>query len=975
MRKQLLLLWLFAFTIQVALAQDAPNPMSWKDVATWKSMPGGGYKLSPDGQWMAYILTGIEADGELILQKTADPESKKSFPIGNASFASFEFSDNSQWIAFKEYPKFVEKQANEKAKGKPLKDKVHLLKLGTDDKKTFEGVGGFSFNGQAATHLVINLPKEGNGDAKGSDLLIYHLAAGKSQNLGNVREHAVNKAGTHLAYTVDAANSQGNGLYLLTMASNSIQVLDSDEAGYQSINWTEKGDAFAALKMKKDKKYKQDKGAVLGVKNLSNPQVTLYEPAKDSTGFDQNYTITPNRRPMWSEDLTRLFYGIHPLVLAEKEKPKKEINADSVKAAEAENLAKIMADTTIKSISDLQKAIGKLNSGKSEDKKANDAKKPDMTIWHWQDDRLQSRQKVLENMDKNYSFWAMYDVVGKKHIALQDSSMRDLNILPQEHFALGSDQQKYELDINLNGQQYRDYYLVDLKTGAKTLLFENFYQPSFASMPRPSTDGKKLLYGKDGNFYIYDILAQTHTNITEKLPVTFVNTEDDHNVEKPMQNPLGWSSDSQYVLLRDGWDIWQIALSGKESPVNLTQNGRAQKIRYQYRFSLDEEEKGIDLRKTTYVRMYGENTKKSGIATLAPAKKGGLAAGVKVLSWEDANIQGLAKAEKASVFTFTKENSNAPTQVYLTDASLSNPKQITENAPDASKFAWSAGVKLIDYVTTKGDSLQAALFLPAGYVEGQKYPTVVYYYEKLSQTLHNWANPGYSGTGWNPSLYTSNGYAVLIPDIVYKMDDPGMSAVWAVLPAVDAAIKTGVIDESKMGLHGHSWGGYQTSFLITQTNRFKAAAAGAPLTNMISMYDLIYWNTGGGNMSIFEASQGRFLGGPWENWEAYERNSPIYHVKNVQTPLLMLHNDKDGAVDFTQGVEYYNALRRLKKPVIMVQYLGENHGLGKLENRKDYSVRMMEFFDHHLKGLPAPDWMSKGVPRLKLGQHLEERAF
>jgi dipeptidyl aminopeptidase/acylaminoacyl peptidase len=144
---------------------------------------------------------------------------------------------------------------------------------------------------------------------------------------------------------------------------------------------------------------------------------------------------------------------------------------------------------------------------------------------------------------------------------------------------------------------------------------------------------------------------------------------------------------------------------------------------------------------------------------------------------------------------------------------------------------------------------------------------------------------------------------------------------------------------------------------------------------MISMYDLIYWNTGGGNMSIFEASQGRFLGGPWENWDAYERNSPIYHVKNVKTPLLMLHNDKDGAVDFTQGIEYYNALRRLKKPVILVQYLGENHGLGKLENRKDYAVRMMEFFDHHLKGLPAPEWMEKGVPRLKLGAHLEERAF
>jgi fermentation-respiration switch protein FrsA (DUF1100 family) len=975
MKKIFLLCALVVASLSLAKAQvQAPISMSWKDVATWKSMPNSGFKLSPDGQWMAYVLTGIETDGELILQKVADPSSKKSFQIGNTSFASFEFSDNSQWLAFKEFPKFSEKQSNEKAKGKPLKEKLHLIQLASGDKKTFEGISGFNFTGEAATHLLLTLPKEGSGDAKGSDLLIHHLATGKSQNLGNIREHAVNKAGTHLAYAVDAANSQGNGLYLLTLASNSVSVLDSDDAGYQSINWTEKGDAFAALKFKKDKKYTQEKGAVLGIKNLSSPQITLYEPAKDSTSFDSRYTISPNRRPLWSDDLTRLFYGIHPLVLAEKVSPKKEINQDSVKQSEVANLEKIKADSTIKSVSDLQKAIAKLNTGASPEKKSSDAKKPEMTIWHWNDERLQSRQQVMEGMDKNYSFWAMYDVAGKKHAPLQDSTLLELNLLPNQHYALGADQQAYELDNNLNGQTYDDYYIVDLKSGAKTLLFEKFYQPSFASMPRASTDGKKLLYGKDGHFHVYDIATKTHSNLTEKLPVSFVDVEDDHNVVKPLYNSLGWSSDSRYVLIRDGWDIWQIPLSAKETPLNLTQNGKAQKIRYQYRVSLDSEEKGIDLTKTLYLRIYGERTKKSGYATLAPAKAG-LTAGAKVLRWEDANIQGLSKAKKAAVLTFTRENANQPTQVFLTDATLSTSKQLTENTPDASKYAWSAGVKLVDYVTTKGDSLQAALILPAGYVEGKQYPTVVYYYEKLSQTLHNWSNPAYSGTGWSPSVYTSNGYAVLIPDIVYKMDDPGMSAVWAVLPAVDAAIQTGVIDPNKMGLHGHSWGGYQTSFLITQTNRFKAAAAGAPLTNMISMYDLIYWNSGNGNMSIFEASQGRFLGGPWENWEAYERNSPIYHVKNVQTPLLMLHNDKDGAVDFTQGIEYYNALRRLKKPVIMVQYLGENHGLGKLENRKDYAVRMMEFFDHHLKGLPAPAWMEKGVPRLKLGDHLDERVF
>ena len=974
MQKHLLLfLALACATFSQAQAQD-PQPISWKDVATWKSMPNSGYKLSPDGQWMAYVLTGIETDGELILQKVADPTSKKTFPLGAATFASFEFSDNSQWIAFKEFPKFTEKKANEKSNGKPLKEKLHLMQLASGVKKTFEGTGGFYFNGEAASHLVIALPKEGNGDGKGSDLLIYHLATGKSQNLGNVREHAVNKKGSHLAYTVDAANSQGNGLYLLQLATNAIQVLDSDEAGYQSLNWTDKGDGFAALKFKKDKQYKQEKGAVIGVNNLSNPQVTRYDPAVDSLGFDQGYTISPNKRPMWSDDLNRIFYGLHPLVLVEKEKAKQEVNQDSLNQAELVSLEKIKADSTIKSVSDLQKAIAKLNTSATPEKKTSDAKKPEMTIWHWEDDRMQSRQQVMEGMDKNASFWAVYDPATKTHLALQDSSLRELNLLPQQRHALGSDQGAYELDNNLNGQTYLDYYLVDVATGEKTLLLEKFYQPTFASMPRPSTDGKKLLYGKDGHFYAYDIQLKTHSNLTENLPVSMVDVEEDENLALPLYNPLGWSADSKYVLLRDGWDIWQIPMSSKEAPTNLTQNGNAQHIRYQYRVNLNPDEKGIDLTKPVYIRLYGERTKKSGIGTLSPAK-GGLAPGLKVLLWEDANIQGLAKAKKAQVFTYTKEKFNQPTQVYLGDASLSNAKQVTENAPDAGKFTWSAGVKLIDYVTAKGDSLQAALYLPAGYEEGKSYPTVIYYYEKTSQNLHNWSNPSYSGTGWNSSVYTSNGYAVLTPDIVYKLDDPGMSALWAVLPAVDAAIQTGVVDPNKMGLHGHSWGGYQTSFLITQTNRFKAAAAGAPLTNMISMYDLIYWNTGEANMTIFESSQGRFLGGPWENWDAYERNSPIYHVKNVQTPLLMLHNDKDGAVDFTQGIEFYNALRRLKKPVILVQYLGENHGLGKLENRKDYSVRMLEFFDHHLKGLPAPAWMEKGVPRLKLGDHLNERAF
>ncbi len=957
--------------------KEKVKPITWQEIPEWKSINTNSTKLSADGKWLVYAMMPVEGDSEVFIQKAAEPESKKSFFIGSTTFPSISFSEDSRWLAFKEYPKESVKKTKSKNGSKDLKDKLILLDLNNDFKKSeVENVSNFAFNGKNATHLAVNLNKEGsNGDSKGSDLLLVHLASGKKQNIGNVLEYSFNKSGEYLAYTIDAANQSGNAVVLLHLSSGKTEILESDKATYKSINWTEKGDAFTLLKMIKDKEYKQDHGQILGVKNLSNPQLTQYNPKNDSINFPKSYTISPNRKPMWSEDLTRLFFGIHPLIAEKKPEqkgPEQVVNKDSL---EQVNLQRIKSDSTIKSLADLQKAIAKIDSTKSKTSNGSkDQVKPDLTIWHWQDSRLQSRQQILENQDKNYSIWSMYDTRNGKFITLQDSSLKQLDLLPKEKFALGYDIQEYELDINLDGQNYRDIYSVNLQTGERKLLFKKFYLPSFSSMPRPSTDGTKLLYAENGDFYVYNLASNTSKNITSNINTTFVNVEDDHNVEKPMVTPLGWSSDSKFVLLRDAWDIWQVPVEGKGSPQNLTMNGKSDKIRYQYRFVLDQDEKGIDLSKAIFIRKYGEKSKKSGIVKIQPSKSG-LAAGTESLIWEDANINRLVKAKNAAVYLFSKEKFNDPTDFFLTDATLSNPIKVTENAPDASKYDWSSGVRLVDYISDKGDSLQAALFLPSNYEAGKAYPTIVYYYEKLSQTLHNYSNPGFSGTGWNPNVYTSNGYAVLIPDIVYQLDDPGMSAVWCVIPAVKEAIKSGVIDPKSMGLHGHSWGGYQTSFLITQTDMFKAAAAGAPLTNMISMYDLIYWNSGGGNMSIFEASQGRFRGAPWENWDAYQRNSPVYHVKNVNTPLLLLHNDKDGAVDFTQGIEYYNALRRLKKPVIMVQYKGENHGLSKLENRKDYSVRMMEFFDHHLKGEKAPDWIASGVEKLKLEEHLENRVF
>ena len=973
----------FAFGV---IAQQAPRPITWKDVPGWKSLAPMGAVLSPDGKWAAYAIVPVDGDGDLFLQKLGDTTLKK-YPIGGSTFPSMQFSDDGKWFAFKESAKSKDMKAAAKPGGKQVFDKLIVLDLVSDKKTEYEKVASYEFNGEAVTHLGLGMSKErasgstaGGPGPKGGDFLLLELSSGKSQNMGNVSEFKFNKAGNWLALTIDAANQAGNGIQLYNIAGKQTTIIESDKASYQSINWTEAGDAFAVLKMVKDEKYKQEHGKVVGVKNLgANPAVVVYDPKKDSLSFPKGKTISPNRSPLWTEDLTRLLFGIHEQELAKKEPEKKEDatapNKDSLQKAELDKLAKLKADTSIKSVADMQKAIAKLDP-KTPPAEKIDTVKPDMTIWHWKDKRLQARQQVLQQQDKNFFYWGMYDTRSQKMVQLNDSSVRSLSPMPKHQFALATDNSLYELDGNLDGQTYQDVFLVDLNTGKAEKVFEKLYLPSFASYPRSSPDGKKWIYGKDGHFYIYDIASKTHTNITSGVPTSFVNTEDDHNVVKPLTSVVDWSSDSRYILIRDLWDIWQVPVSGKEAAVNLTQNGRQTGIRYQTRFVLDFEEKGIDLTKPMYVRMYGERTKKSGIGLIQASAKGGIKPGVQPLVWEDASVGRLSKAEKADVFVFSRETFTKPPEFFTSsNTSLSDAKQVTKNAPDAAKYTWSKGTRLVNYVSDKGDSLQGALFLPANYEEGKKYPTLVYYYEKLSQTLHNWSNPGFSGTGWNPNLYTSNGYAVFIPDIVYTMDDPGMSAVWCVLPAVKEAIKTGVIDPDKIGVHGHSWGGYQTAFLITQTNMFKAAAAGAPLTNMVSMYDLIYWNSGSGNMSIFEASQGRFKGAPWENWDSYLRNSPVYHVKKVTTPLLMLHNDKDGAVDFTQGIEYYNALRRLKKPVVMMQYKGENHGLGNLENRKDYSVRMMEFFDYHLKGSAAPDWWAEGVDHLKLSEHLDKRVF
>lgn len=927
------------------------RPIDFADAALWKGINAA--TLSERGDWFAYRLSPQEGDSSVIIRQTNGAKEYK-FSIGEViggggvpgadNGAALAISSDSKYAAFTLFPSHSEAAQLKKDK-KPLQSRVGIVNLATGDKIEVTKVQRFAFSGENGTWIALQkygpeaaggrASGEGAGSAnsahddrpKGSDLLLRELATGQEINIGNVSEFAFDKPGNYLAWTTDAQDKAGNGVSLRNIAEGTIRSIESDDtAVYSHLTWTEDGDGLAVLKGVDDKAFDDKLYSVVGFKGFGRgePQKIVFRPS-GFADFPAGMTVSPDRAPEWTKDLSALVFGIH------KVKKKEHPEGEKPDTPAAEPLP--------------------------EDK-------VDLVVWNWQDKRLQSEQQVEESEDKTFSYLAVYRPDENKFIRLADDQVREVTPAREGKYAIGRATAPYELMGNLDGRYYFDVYTFNLQTGERKLALK---KARWVNESSPT--GTQFAYYQDGDYFTYDMTTGQSTNITKSVPASFIDTEDDHNIVKPPTPFFGWSKDGKYVFLSDNWDIWQIA-ADRSTAINLTMNGRKEQIRYGQPAVLNADQHGYDLAKPLYVEVYGEWTKKEGIGIIEPGKPG-----LTRVMWDDAVYGPVLKARQADVFLYTRQTYKDPPDYYVAGAAIANGKKITDlaAATGQDKFLWSAGTILVDYKSDKGDKLQGALHLPANYQKGKRYPTIVYLYEKLSQTANQYLRPVVPRTGFNPAVYTSNGYAVFTPDITYKLNDPGMSAVWCVVPAVKALIATGVADPKHIGIHGHSWGGYQTAFIITQTNMFAAAVAGAPLTDMISMYAIVYKNAGVVNGEIFESSQGRFTTGPWENWSAYTRNSPVAQAANVKTPLVILSNDKDGAVDFTQGMEYYNTLRRLQKPVVLLEYPGENHGLARLPNQKDYAIRMKEFFDHFLMGKPAPDWYRNGVPLLDMEDYLKAR--
>lgn len=584
-------------------------------------------------------------------------------------------------------------------------------------------------------------------------------------------------------------------------------------------------------------------------------------------------------------------------------------------------------------------------------------------LWHYRDDFVQPMQRVRARQERDRSYRAVYDFAAKKSMQLADAALPEVAPSRGGDFTTGADDRAYRRLVEQD-TRYADVYSIDLKTGKRLLLGRKV-----AGSPSISPDGKWVMTFEDKHWVSYDTATGERRVLTAIAGRNFYREDDDHPAAPPAYGGPQWTKDSKFALVPDRFDVWQLAPDGSLAR-NLTDGvGRRENVQLRVvRFgaagpfgggaiaAADSRERGLDPAQPLILAAEHVETHQSGFYrdSLDEAEQ------PRKLHMAARNFGVPGKAKNADTLVVTASRFDEFPDLQVTDLSFASMTKISNANPQMAELAWGSA-ELIRYRNGDGAELSAALYKPANFDPAKKYPMIVYIYEKLAQQVHGFVEPR-PGHSINASYYTSNGYVVLMPDIIYEVGYPGASALRCVSAAVEKVVDMGFVDSKRIGIQGHSWGGYQIAYMLTRTNRFRAAAPGALVANMISAYSGIRWGPGLPRQFQYEKGQSRIGGSPWQEPMRYIENSPIFMADRVETPVLMLHNDADDAVPWYQGIEFFLALRRLNKEAYMFVYNGEPHGIRKRPNQRDYTVRLQEFFDYHLKDAPKPAWMERGRP-------------
>ena len=866
----------------------------------------GAIALSPDGKWIAYdVRRGVAGPTELRYRTVAGgAESRVS--LGHTPV----FSADGRWLLFTITPDTNGGPGAARRGGVPERggsgsssvvtshDKVGIVDLRTGARTVFDDVQSFALN-KPGTHVALRRYAAAQRRDRGADLIVRDLAQGTDITFGNIADFSWSDDGALLAMIVDVDGGEtGNGVQLFNVANGSLRALDNGGEHYFGLAWRKQGDDLAVLRSRSDSTFADTSFAVIAWRGLTTPRATktVYDFASD-VSFPRAMRVASYRTPQWSEDGSTVFFGISP------REPKELAPWQGPQPARVE-------------------------------------------VWHWQDRREYHQQDRQAAQDRQKTQLVAWRPADGRFVRLADDSIDAVQLSENQRVALATDDRPYFAEIR-SGRQYHDLYRLDLATGRRERIAEKITFPASAS-----PGGRYVLYAQGGHWWTYDLTSGARTNLTTKISTSFVNVEDDHPVAERRPYGLGgWTTGDRAVVLYDRYDLWQVAPDGS-NPVRLTR-GREDSTIYRIDW-LDPDEHAIDPAKPLYLSMTGEWNKKSGYARLT------IGQGLQRLIWVDKSITRLAQAKQApSVFAYVAQTAEEPPNVWLATGAFDAAQQLSHTNSFLADHAWGKQA-LMEYTNSRGDRLQMMLTYPANYEPGKRYPMVVYYYEKLSQGFHQWVAPTNRST-YNTSVFSQNGYFVLRPDVAFRARDPGYSGLDCVTSAVRAVLATGMIDPKRVGNMGHSWGGYQSAFYAVHDHGlFAATIAGAPLTDLISMYGYTSFNTGLPETGHYETGQERMQVPLWDDPQAYIRNSTVYAVDSLQTPLLLEEGDADGNVNYWQSMELYNFGRRLGKEVVFLVYNDENHGVARPESQLDYHRRQLEWFAHYLKGEPAADWIAHG---------------
>jgi len=958
MKRRLFIAFSGILCLVILISAQTKPPATFADFGRWEALASAGMRggLSPDGRWLVYAINRSNRDNELRIAKLADGTTKAA-----AFGAQPVYSADSKWIAYSIGQSEAE-QEKLRSEQKPVQNKLGLLNLAKGETLTFDGIESFAFSPDGAFLAMRRYGPSrpsapaapgarggGPGGASGSDtseeipgttLIVRQLASGRDTTFGNVSQFAWQDAERSrlLAMTISAEGKTGNGIHLFDPETAVLRVLDSSPSIYTGLAWRKDAADLAVLRAKTDDRKEGSTNSVLAWTGLGKNEILhTYDPTVDKT-FPAGMRIVSFRRLSWSDDGKALFLGIAKW--DDKIEPPGRAGRSGAPTGETGQKER-----------------------EAKDAKATTQVEPaGVQVWHWTDVVVQPKQKVDAPADRRRNMLAAWHLDSGKFVQLgKDPAYEQATPIPHSNLVYILEWSKYAMNQTI-GRPGADLYIADTATGARIKLRENINDRYVWMGPA----GKYILFLQEDHYWAVNLSTRVLTDITKSSPLIFINKESDQTVaQKPPFGVAGWTKDDAAVLLYDKYDIWQIASDGSKAQ-RLT-NGAPEQVRHRlvrldvagsggrggFGFGMPGADQAVDLGKPAYLTLFGEWTKKSGYAQLQP---GGT---VTRLVWLDKNVGSLAKAKDAEVYGYVIQDYDDSPDIFVGGPDLKAAKQVTATNPFQSHYAWGRS-ELVEFKTDQGRRLQGALFYPAGFEPGKKYPMIVYMYELLSQGVHNYVAPS-DRSYYNISVFTSLGYFVFEPDIVFTARQPGVSVVQCVVPGVKKVLETGLIDAKRVGCVGHSWGGFDAAFLATNTDGiFAAAVAGAPLTDLVSMYGDHHWGPGIAETDHIETGQERMEVPLWEDLPDYVTNSAIFTVHKMTVPLLLEEGDADGTVFWHQSVEMYNIARRAQKNVVFLVYEGEDHGLRQKKNQVDYQHRILAWFGHYLKGEPAEPWITNG---------------